>query len=112
MRSVFAVATILFASTTIWLFVELRSTWDSFNSVIVDMYGSSIIQSQSVTNHISSGDLDAALEALQKQKLSAEYGLSGIQTALKSPSWRWNDPSDVVEKASEYLADSALADTN
>lgn len=111
MRSVLVFATIFLALTTIWLFVELRSTWDSFNSVVVDMYGSRIVQSQSVADHISGGDFDAALEALEKQQLSAKYGLSGVRAAIDSSSWQWNDQSEVVERASQYLAESPVADT-
>jgi hypothetical protein len=111
MRSVLVFSTLFFASTTIWLFVELRSTWDSFNSVVVDLYGSSIVRSQSIANHVSGGDLDAALEALKKQQLSAEYGLSQVRAAIDSSSCRWNDQSEVVERASQFLAESAVADT-
>ena len=110
MRSALGFATAVFVTTAAWLFFELRSTWDSFNSFAVDSTGSSLQLTNKVEALVAAGEAELAIEVLRKHRAAYEFQLAELEGQLRSSSWRWNDQSHTVERAAQYLAHNADPD--
>ncbi len=103
MRSALAFTTVLFAALSGFLMIEVRDTWNTFNSSTVDQVGSSFRTSIRLRAILDAGDIDAAISELDKIETTNTWLLSEIVGEIQSPSWRWGDQTFNLQKADMRL---------
>jgi len=95
--------TILLVALSIWMWVELRDTWHSFNQHVVSTEYSRLAQARKLEGMLREGRIDDALSHLQRNRDVYVIGLPEVISAIDKPSWRWKRNTQAVEQARKTL---------
>lgn len=95
--------TTLFAALSIWMLVELRDTWHSFNQYVVSTKYSRLAQAREIEGMLREGRIDDAFSRLQRNRDLYVVGLPNLISAIEKPSWRWKRNTFAVEQATNTL---------
>ena len=93
----------LFAALSIWMLVELRDTWHSFNQYVVSIEYSRLAQARKLEGMLREGRIDDAFSHLQRNRDVYVVGLPDVISAIEKPSWRWKRNTFAVEQATKTL---------
>ena len=105
MRFVSTLAAIAFAALSLWLWLELRSTWDTFNSSVLSNHQSLLLEARRVETMLTLGETDKAIAYLQSRRDLAVVLLGDFRTAISLSSWHWPDQTLLVEEIARFYGE-------
>ena len=99
--------TIVFAALSVWMWIELRDTWQMFYGHVVSTEYSRLMQARKLEEMLREGRTDDALSHIQRNRDLFVLTLRDVLSATESPIYCWRLHPSTVDKAIQTLQSEA-----